>query len=24
MEGHAGAGLYELTLRRDETEPAAA
>jgi hypothetical protein len=24
MEGHAGAGLYELTLRRDEAEPAAA
>lgn len=24
MEGRAGAGLYELTLRRDETEPAAA
>jgi hypothetical protein len=24
MEGHVGAGLYELTLRRDETEPAAA
>ena len=24
MEGHTGAGLYELTLRRDEAEPAAA
>jgi len=24
MEGHAGAGLYELTLRRDDAEPAAA
>jgi hypothetical protein len=24
MEGHVGAGLYELTLRRDEAEPAAA
>ena len=24
MEGHAGAGLYELTLRRDEAETAAA
>ena len=24
MEGHAGAGMYELTLRRDEAEPAAA
>ena len=24
MEGHVGAGLYELTLRRDETESAAA
>lgn len=24
MEGHAGAGLYELTLRRDEAKPAAA
>lgn len=24
MEGHTGAGLYELTLRRDDAEPAAA
>jgi hypothetical protein len=24
MEGHIGAGLYELTLRRDDAEPAAA
>ena len=24
MEGHVGAGLYELTLRRDEAQPAAA
>jgi hypothetical protein len=24
MEGHVGAGLYELTLRRDEAKPAAA
>jgi hypothetical protein len=24
MEGHVGAGLYELTVRRDEAEPAAA
>ena len=24
MEGHTGAGLYELTLRRDDSEPAAA
>jgi hypothetical protein len=24
MEGHAGAGLYELTVRREESEPAAA
>lgn len=24
MEGHAGTGMYELTLRRDEAEPAAA
>jgi hypothetical protein len=24
MEGHVGAGLYELTLRREEAEPAAA
>ena len=24
MEGHVGAGLYELTLRRDDAEPAAA
>lgn len=24
MEGHAGAGLYELTLRHEESEPAAA
>jgi hypothetical protein len=24
MEGHVGTGLYELTLRRDEAEPAAA
>jgi hypothetical protein len=24
MEGHAGAGLYELTVRRDDSEPAAA
>jgi hypothetical protein len=24
MEGHEGAGLYELTLRRDDSEPAAA
>ena len=24
MEGHVGAGLYELTLRREEPEPAAA
>jgi hypothetical protein len=24
MEGHTGAGLYELTVRQDDTEPAAA
>ena len=24
MEGHSGAGLYELTVRRDDSEPAAA
>jgi hypothetical protein len=24
MEGHVGSGLYELTLRRDQAEPAAA